>query len=44
MEEVHGAKGMDIEMIRGISRLILHNSQDAFRDKYGKLHVTPLRR
>lgn len=44
MEEVHGDKGMDIEHDPRTSRLILHNSQDAFRDKYGKLQVPPLRR
>lgn len=48
MEQVHGDKGMDIEHDPRTSRLILHDtylgSQDAFRDKYGKLHMTPLKR
>lgn len=44
MEEVHGDKGMDIQHDPRTSRLILHASQDAFRDQYGKLHITPLRR
>lgn len=44
MEEVHGDKGMDIKHDPRTSPLILHKSQDAFRDKYGKLHITPLRR
>lgn len=44
MEEVHGDKGMDVKHDPRTSPLILHKSQDAFRDKYGKLHITPLRR
>lgn len=44
MEEVHGDKGMDTKHDPRTARLILHKSQNAFRDKYGKLNITPLRR
>lgn len=44
MEEVHGDKGMDLKHDPRTSRLILHDSQESFRDKYGKQHITPLKR
>lgn len=44
MEEVHGDKGMDVEQDPRTFWLILHDSQNAPRDKHGKLHIMPLRR